>query len=329
MKTSNLIGLIIGIVVAIIVVSLISWFIIKPEPLIIQGEVEVSNFKVSSKLAGRIKEMHVKEGQKVAKGDLLFVLSTPEIDAKLIQAEAARTAASAQNKKVDQGARHQEVSAAKDLWEKAQAGAELAQKSYERVKNLYEAGVVPAQKFDEASANLKAALSTASAARSQYNMAMEGARTEDKIAAEALVKQASGAVSEVESYLADAEQYSPMDAEVSTIISEQGELIGSGYPVITLLDMSNMWVTFNIKETLLPKIKIGTVMNAHVPALDKNIKIKVYYMSPQADYATWSATKTRGEFDIRTFEIKARPEVQIEDLRPGMTVVVNWDEIGK
>ena len=83
------------------------------------------------------------------------------------------------------------------MWKKAEAGRELAQKSYDRIKNLYESGVVPAQKFDEASANLQAMKTTAQAAQSQYNMAVEGARLEDKTAAAALVAQATGAVSEV------------------------------------------------------------------------------------------------------------------------------------
>jgi HlyD family secretion protein len=213
------------------------------------------------------------------------------------------------------------------MWKKAEAGRELAQKSYDRIKNLYESGVVPAQKFDEASANLQAMKTTAQAAQSQYNMAVEGARLEDKTAAAALVAQATGAVSEVESYASDAIQYSPIDGEVSTVIAEPGELIGSGYPVITLLDMNDLWVTFNVKEDLLPKVKIGSILTAYVPGLAKTIQLKIDYMAAQAEYATWSATKTRGDFDIRTFEVKARPVKRIAGLRPGMTVTVNWDEI--
>jgi len=182
-------------------------------------------------------------------------------------------------------------------------------------------------KYDEAAANLKAMETTAAAAKAQYDMAIEGARREDREAAEALVKQASGAVSEVESYISDAMQYSPIDGEISTVIAQQGELISAGYPVVTLLDMNDLWVTFNIKEDLLPKIKIGSVLQAYVPGIGRTIELKVYYMAVQAEYATWSATRTKGDFDIRTFEVKARPEGRIEGLRPGMTVTVNWDEI--
>ena len=327
MKKSNVIGLTIGIVVVIVTVSLICWFAIKPVPTLIQGEVEVKSIKISSKLAGRIEQMDVKEGQQVKKGELLFVLSTPEVEAKLRQAEAARNAAGAQSAKASRGARIQEIEGALNMWKKAQAGVELAQKSFDRVKNLYESGVVPAQKYDEALANLKAMQTTESAAKAQYDMAVEGARREDREAAAALVDQASGAVSEVESYISDAMQYSPIDGEVSSVIAEKGELIGSGYPVITLLDMNDLWITFNIKEDLLPKIRIGSVLITYVPGLGGAIELKVDYIAVQAEYATWSATRTKGDFDIRTFEVKARPVAKVDGLRPGMTVTVNWDEI--
>ena len=236
MKKSNVIGLTVGIVVTIVAVSLISWFAIRPVPTLIQGEVEATDIKISSKLAGRIEQMDVQEGERVKKGQLLFVLSTPEAEAKLQQAEAARMAASAQSTKARKGARVQEIEGAMNIWKKAEAGLELARKSYERVKNLYESGVVPEQKYDEAAANLKAMETTAAAAKAQYDMAIEGARREDREAAEALVKQASGAVSEVESYISDAMQYSPIDGEISTVIAQQGELISAGYPVVTLLE---------------------------------------------------------------------------------------------
>ena len=329
MKKSNVIGLTVGIVVTIVAVSLISWFAIRPVPTLIQGEVEATDIKISSKLAGRIEQMDVQEGERVKKGQLLFVLSTPEAEAKLQQAEAARMAASAQSTKARKGARVQEIEGAMNIWKKAEAGLELARKSYERVKNLYESGVVPEQKYDEAAANLKAMETTAAAAKAQYDMAIEGARREDREAAEALVKQASGAVSEVESYISDAMVYSPVTGEISTIIAEEGELVGSGYPVVAILDMSDLWVTFNVKETLLPGLRIGTRMNGYVPALDSDVEFEVTYISPQADFATWSATRTQGGFDIRTFAIKAKAVTEAANMRPGMSVLVDWDQIGK
>lgn len=329
MKKRNVIWLIIAVVVIIAVVALVGWYLKRSEPTIIQGTVECATYKASSKIAGRIEEMKVEQGDHVTKGQLLYVLSTPELDAKLRQAEAVKSAATALDQKALAGARVQQIEAALNMWQKAQAGKELAQKTYDRVKALYDKGVVPEQKFDEADANYRAMVATEMAAKAQYDLAVAGASKEDKDAAAAQVQQAEGVVSEVESYISDAMVYAPVDGEVSTIIAEQGELVGTGYPVVAILDTTDTWVTFNIKETLLPKITVGMKMTAYVPALDRNVEFEVTYISVQADFATWSATRTQGSFDIRTFAVKARPVTDVENIRPGMSVLVNWDELGK
>lgn len=329
MKKRNVIWLIIAVVVIIAVVALVGWYLKRSEPTIIQGTVECTTYKASSKIAGRIEEMKVEQGDHVTKGQLLYVLSTPELDAKLRQAEAVKSAATALDQKALAGARVQQIEAALNMWQKAQAGKELAQKTYDRVKALYDKGVVPEQKFDEADANYRAMVATEMAAKAQYDLAVAGASKEDKDAAAAQVQQAEGVVSEVESYISDAMVYAPVDGEVSTIIAEQGELVGTGYPVVAILDTTDTWVTFNIKETLLPKITVGMKMAAYVPALDRNVELEVTYISVQADFATWSATRTQGSFDIRTFAVKARPVTDVENIRPGMSVLVNWDELGK
>ena len=283
MKRSNIIGIIAAAVVIIVSVVLISWYLRRSTPTLIQGTVECTTYKASSKVPGRIDDMKVEQGDRVEKGQLLYTLSTPELEAKLQQAEAVKSAAAALDQAAIAGARIQQIEAAMNMWEKAQAGLELARKTYERVKNLYEQGVVPEQKMDEASANYKAMEATALAAKAQYNLAMDGARKEDKEAAAARVRQAEGAVSEVESYISDAMVYSPVTGEVSTIIAEQGELVGSGYPVVAILDMSDMWVTFNIKETLLPAIRVGTRMSGYVPALGYDVEFEVTYIAVVGD----------------------------------------------
>lgn len=327
MKRSNIYGVVAAAAVILLSVALISWYLTKRSPMLIQGTVECTTYKASSKVPGRIDAMKVAEGDRVEKGQLLYVLSTPELDAKLAQAEAAKSAAAALDAAAVAGARIQQIEAALNMWEKAQAGLELARKTYERVKNLYDQGVVPTQKLDEATANYEAMKATAQAAKAQYDMAADGARKEDKEAAAARVRQAEGAVSEVESYIGDAMVYSPVTGEVSTIVAQQGELVGSGYPVVAILDMSDLWVTFNVKETLLPKIKVGTRMTAYVPALDRDVELEVSYIAVQADFATWAATRTQGGFDIRTFAVKARPTGDAGQLRPGMSVLVDWDKI--
>lgn len=327
MKRSNIVGLI-GLILGIaVVISLLTWFFVKPNPTLLQGQMDATSYKASSKVAGRIEKMHVKEGQIVAQGDLLYEISTPELNAKLAQARGAQAAASAQERKAYTGARSQDIQAARDLWEKAEAGLTLAQKSYDRAKNLYDMGVIPANKYDEATANLQAMKASSSAAKSQYDIALEGARAEDKQAAVGLVQQAAGAVAEVQSYLADAKVYAPVSGEVSSVIAEEGELVGQGFPVVSIIDMGDMWASYNIKETLMPRVRKDDKVTAYVPALDRNVEFYIYYISPQADFATWSATRTQGGFDIRTFNVKMRPVEAVEGLRPGMSTLVNWDKL--
>ena len=315
MKKKNIIAVLVAVVVIIAAVLLVSRYLKARTPILLQGTTECTTYKASSKIAGRIVDMKVEEGQRVERGELLYTLSTPELDAKLQQAEAVRSAASAIDQK------------ALNMWQQAQAGRELAKKTFDRVKALYEQGVVPAQKFDEAQAQYNAMTATASAAKAQYDLAVDGASKEEKAAAAAQVRQAAGVVSEVESYLSDAMVYSPVTGEISTIIAEQGELVGSGYPVVAILDMSDMWVTFNIKETLMPKIRMGKRLRGYVPALDRDVDFHITYIAPQADFATWAATRTQGGFDIRTFAVKAKPLGAEEGMRPGMSVLVDWDAI--
>ena len=327
MKRINILAIVLTAVAVIAAVILLGWYLVKSAPVMIQGTVECTTYKASSKIAGRIEEMKVVQGQSVQQGELLYVLSTPELNAKLQQAEAAKSAAYAMDEKALQGARVQQIDAAMNLWQKAQAGKELARKTFERVQNLYKEGVVPAQKLDEAEANYRAMAATEAAAKSQYELVLEGAGKEEKAAAAAQVRQAQGAVDEVTAYINDAMVYSPVTGEVSTIIAEQGELVGSGYPVVTILDLTDVWVTFNIKETMLPKIKMGTRLNAYVPALDRYVEFEVSFIAVQADFATWNATRTQGGFDIRTFAVKAKPVADVEDIRPGMSVLVNWSDL--
>ena len=311
----------------IIIVALVDYHLKHSKPIILQGTVECTTYRASSKIAGRIEKMNLHEGQHVTKGELLYTLSTPELNAKLQQAEAAKSAATALDQKALAGARTQQIEAARNLWQKAQAGRVLSQRTFERVKTLYEQGVVAAQKFDEAEANYQAMVASEAAAKAQYELALDGASKEDKEAAAAQVQQAEGAINEVESYISDAMVYSPVDGEISSIIAEQGELVGSGYPVVSIIDTTDIWATFNVKENLLPKIKIGGKMVAYIPALDRDIEFEIRYISVQADFATWSATRTQGGFDIRTFAVKAYPIGNAEGLRPGMSVLIDLNQL--
>ena len=303
-------------------VALTGFFLLTPRDDIVMGQVEAKQVRISGKVPGRIEAYRFSEGDKVKVGDTLVFLDTPEVLAKLQQAEAVRRAAEAQNAKAIKGARAQEIAGAYEMWQKAKAGLDIAQKSYTRVQNLFDKGVMSAQKRDEAEASYKAMAATEKAAKSQYDMAVDGARVEDKAAAAALVGQAAGAVAEVESYLKEAALVSPIDGEVSERFPEVGELVGTGAPIMNITDLNDMWVTFSIREDHLKNIKIGTELDAFIPALDNRpVKLKVYYMKDMGTYAAWKATKTNGQFDSKTFEVRARPMEKVADLRPGMSVI--------
>lgn len=297
--------------------------VLQKKPTVLQGEVEATQFKVSSKLAGRVQEIAVKKGQKVNKGDLVFTIDSPEVNAKMDEAVAARSAASAQNRKAINGAQEEDITAAYSLYVKAEAAAHFAEKSFERIQNLFESGVVPAQQHDEVETKMKAARETATAAKAQWQKAEKGAREEDKDAAFALVQRADAAIKQVQAYLDETTIYSGAGGEVSGINVEAGELVNTGFPVVTLINLDDIWVTLFVREDLLSDFKMGSTFRAKIPALNnQEFDFQVSYVSPAGEFARWNATKTSGEFDLKSFEIEARPVSKIEGLRPGMSVII-------
>ena len=321
-SVNNMMLAFIAVLVAVGLVALAGFFLLTPPDEVIMGQAEATTIRISGKVPGRIASYRFNEGDQVKAGDTLVFLSTPEVQAKLMQVEAVKAAAEAQHAKAMKGARDQEVTAAYEMWQKAQAGLTIAKKSYDRVRNLYEKGVMSAQKKDEAEANYNAMVATEKAARSQYEMAKEGARKEDKAAAAALVNQASGALAEVESYVEESALVALIDGEISERFPEVGELVGTGAPIMNIADLTDMWVSFSIREDLLSQVKVGNEVKAFVPALDnQEITLKVYYMKDMGTYAAWKATKTTGQYDAKTFEVRARPVQPVEGLRPGMSVI--------
>ena len=320
---NNMMLAFITVLVVIGLVALAGFFLLTPPDDIVMGQAEATQVRISGKVPGRIESYRFGEGDKVKAGDTLVFLHTPEVMAKLQQAEAARMAAEAQNEKATRGARAQEVTGAYEMWQKAKAGLDIAKKSYERIQNLYEKGVMSAQKRDEVEANYNAMVATEKAARSQYEMAKEGARKEDKAAAAAMVQRAEGAVAEVESYIGESILISPIDGEISERFPQVGELVGTGAPIMNVADLNDMWVTFSVREDLLNDITIGSELKAFIPALDnKPVTLKVYFMKDMGSYAAWKATKTTGQYDTKTFEVRARPVNRIENFRPGMSVIM-------
>ncbi|MDR0962939.1 MAG: biotin/lipoyl-binding protein [Mediterranea sp.] len=321
-QNSNMILAFLTLIGIIAIVAVVGFFVLHKGPEVIQGQAEVTEYRVSSKVPGRILEFRVKEGQQVQAGDTLVLLEAPDVQAKLEQAQAAEAAAQAQNEKALKGARQEQVQAAYEMWQKAKAGLEIAQKSYNRVKNLADQGVMTAQKLDEVTAQRDAAIATEKAAAAQYQMAKNGAEREDKAAAAALVDRAKGAVAEVQSYIKETVLVAQAAGEVSEIFPKMGELVGTGAPIMNIAIMEQMWVSFNVREDLLEHLTMGAEFEAFVPALKRNIRLKVNYMKDLGTYAAWKATKVTGQYDLKTFEVRALPVEQVEGLRPGMSIIM-------
>ena len=319
---NNILLAIIGFSAVVAIVALIGFFALGRDPELIQGQVEVSEYRVSSKVPGRILEIRVKEGDFVKVGDTLAILDAPEVRAKMEQARSAENAASAQEEMARNGARQEQIQGAFQLMQQAKAGLEIAEKSYERIQRLFDEGVMSAQKRDEVYANYKAMEAQYKAAESQYEMARNGARYEDKKAAAALVGRAKGAVNEVNSYINETVQIAQMEGEVTDVYPKVGELVGTGSPIMTIAVMSDLWGTFNVREDQLNGLEKGKTFTAFVPAFNKNVEMKVYYMKDQGSFAVWKATKANGQYDLKTFEVKARPTEKFDGLRPGMSLIV-------
>lgn len=319
---NNILLAILGFTLVVVAVALIGFFTLDRSQEIIQGEVEVEEYRVSSKLPGRIVEIRVKEGDFVHQGDTLAILEVPEATAQEQAAEATQGAAQALSDLADAGARKETIDGAYQLYQQAVSANNLARETYGRMQRLYDEGVVSAQKRDEALAAHKVTEAQMVAARSQWEMAKSGAREQEKRAARQQVQAARGAVNVVKSMLRETVQTASADGEVSTIYPKVGELVGLGSPIMTISMTNDIWGTFNIREDQLKGMKVGDVINAYVPAFEKEIKMKVYSMKDEGTYATWKATKANGQYDLKTFEVKAHPTTHFDGLRPGMSLII-------
>jgi HlyD family secretion protein len=318
----NLQVALIGLATVVVIIFIIGWYVYKPAPIVIQGSAEINEVRVSGKVPGRILQLYAEEGQHVNVGDTLVMIDSPEVRAKLNQANAVKSAAMAQQQKAKRGARSETIEGAYEMWQKAEIGVDIAKKSFDRVERLFEKGVVTAQNRDEVEAKYKAAVATAAAAKSQYNMAKNGADIEDKLASSALVDQARGAIEEVESYLSETILLSPISGEITEVFPASGELVATGSPIMNIVDMSDIWFSFNVREDLLADLKMDSEMVVTIPALNEQATLKITYIKALASYATWKATKASGQFDAKTFEVRAKPTAPIKDLRPGMSAIM-------
>lgn len=319
-QNKSLIFTVVMVLILIAVMAVVGFIFIKPQPDTIQGMGDATEIRISGKLPGRVSEIYVEEGERVKAGDTLVHIHSSLIEARLAQAEAMQDVSQATNRKVDAGTRQQIIASARDILGQATAAADIAKKTYDRMESLFSKGVISAQKRDEAKAAYDAAKAGESAARSQYELALAGPQAEDREAARSMVKVAQGSVNEVDALLEDQYLVAPTDGIITVVYPNESELVATGAPIMNL-QTDDSHAIFNVRETLLKDITEGTKIKVRIPALDIETTMTVYYIRDLGTYANWQATKSTGDYDARTFQIKARPEGKIENFRPGMSVI--------
>lgn len=307
----------------VIILAYGMWLAQAPKAQQLQGQIEAREYNISSKVPGRVEQVMVRRGDQVSAGDLLFAINSPELNAKLMQAQGGRDAAQAMMQEADNGARKQQVMASKEQWLKAQAAATLAKTTYQRVEALFNEGVLARQKRDEAYTQWQAAQYTEQAAYAMYQMTEEGAREETKAAAAGNALMAEGAVNEVSAILADSQMRAPMSGEVSEVLLQRGELAPSGFPVVSIIDMQDAWAVFHVREDQLKDFKLGQQVELTIPALGEQVMFEVAHISVMGQFATWRSTESGHDFDMRTFEMELRPSQPIAGLRVGMSAMLD------
>lgn len=321
-ENKTLMGAFAIVVVVVALLAIVGFLFLNKPDEIIEGQADATAVRISGKLPGRVVDLYVEEGDMVKAGDTLVHIHSSLADAKLVQAMGMETAAKAMNRKVDAGTRSQIIQSAYDLWQQARSAESITKKTYDRMQTLYSEGVMSEQKRDEAKAAYDAAVAASSAAKSQYELAKQGAQSEDKESAAAMVDVAKGGVGEVQALLEDQYLTAPCDGQIDVVYPHVGELVSLGAPIMSLLKIQDKWITFNVREEYLEDMTLGKEIEVMIPALGrKETKAKIYYIRNLGSYATWHATKTTGDWDSKTFEVKARPTEQLPDLRPGMTVI--------
>ena len=317
------------ILVIVIMLSIVSWvgmtfyYAYQPKAVVLQGEIDAQSYNISSKLPGRVSEIFVKQGDFIHKGDIVFTIASPEVEAKLAQAKAAEDVVVAQREQAYTGARKEEVQAAQDQWEKAKVAEALMETTYHRIDRLYKEGVVSEQKRDEVYTKYKAAKYDANAAKQMATMAKEGARVEVKAAALAQERVYKAKVDEVNAYIKETSQHSFHKGEVTQVLIHAGELSPTGFPVVSIVDIEDSWAKFTVREDYLRFFKKEKVFTAKIPALgDNTYKFKVTHIAVMGDFATWRATESGKGFDMKSFEVELHSTEPINDLRVGMSVLL-------
>jgi HlyD family secretion protein len=319
-------AIIVGLVIAA-VAGLSIWYLVRPQPLLVQGEVDATRFDIAARVDGRVAEIPVVRGQNVAAGAVLVRIDNPETIAKNQQAVAAKIVAEAQLANINVGTRAEVIAARKAALERAQASVVLAQKTYDRISQLAEHGNAPIARLDQATDSLHESQRAVDQAQSAYDQAVNGYTREEHEIAEANVGKAIADIKAVQSIIDQMVIYAPVDSQVYKRNVEPGEYVSPGVPLVTLIDLNDLWVHFDLREDLVKTLKVGDRFGVRIPALaDRLITVEVRLIATKGEYASWRATRATGDFDLRTFSIRAYPVEKVPELRPGMSAYMEWQQ---
>jgi HlyD family secretion protein len=317
-------AIIVGIVAAVIV-ALSLFYLLRPVPLLVQGEADATRLDIAARVDGRVKDIPVERGQNVPAGAVLVQIDNPETLAKLEQMKAAKVVAEAQDANVLVGTRVETIAAKKAELERAQAALVLAQKTYDRTHTLAEQGNAPQARLDQATDTLHEDERAVDQAKSAYEQAVNGYTKEERAIAKANVEKADADIQSVQSIIDQLVVYAPVASQVYQRNVEPGEYVSPGVPLVTLIDLNDVWIHFDLREDLVKGLKVGDRFDVRIPALDDRlVPVEVKLIATKGEYASWRATRASGDFDLRTFSIRAYPVQAVPELRPGMSAYLDW-----
>ena len=311
--------------VAAIVAALSVFYLLRPEPLLVQGEVDATRLDIAARVDGRVKEIPVERGQNVAAGAVLVRIDNPETLAKFEQMKAAKAVADAQLANVLVGTRVETIAARKAEMERAQAAVVLAQKTFDRTNTLTQQGNAPQARLDQVTDSLHEAERALDQAKSAYEQAVNGYTKEERAISGANVEKANADIQSVQSVIDQLQVYAPVASQIYQRNVEPGEYVSPGVPLVTLIDLADVWIHFDLREDLVKGLKIGDRFDVRIPALDdRSVTVEVKLIATKGEYASWRATRASGDFDLRTFSIRAYPVQPVPELRPGMSAYLDW-----
>ena len=326
-KTSKSAALVVALSVAGIV-GLSLWYLAQPQPLLVQGEADATRIDIAARVDGRVEQRPVSRGDDVAAGQLLVAIDNPELVMKLHEAEAAKVVAVADLTRIQVGTRAEVVAERKAAVAAAEASLTLAQQTYDRVKKITQGGYESVAKLDEATASLDVATRTLEQSKLAYDEAVAGYTPEERGVAQAAVAKADAAISTLQAQVGEMTVKAPIGGQVYQVGAELGEYVSPGVPLLSLIDLGDVWLRFDLREDLVKGLKVGDRFTVKVPALgDRPMPVEVRTIATRGEYAGWRATRATGDFDLRTFEVRAYPVDKIPDLRPGMSAYADWTAV--